>query len=147
MATTILICSILVLIIVVAWRLIIKRIEEKDFWPILTICLIAIVGLIQIDIKYNEIVKNKINIKNLTLTAVDVMAYTIGRTGKVYLGDDYGLIEVYKEARNKFYKLLKESGFSEAEIDDALSNLDEVIENDVKLKLEEMEKRGIKKEK
>ena len=73
MATTILVCSILVLSIVAWWRFKIKRIGEKDFWPILTICLIAIVGLIQIDIKYNEIVKNKINIKRLTLTAVDVM--------------------------------------------------------------------------
>jgi hypothetical protein len=105
-----------------------KKIEEKDFWTILVILYVAILGLVQIQLKYEAIVRIEQNLQKVVKISVKNIAHSAGRMNRWADAEEKLLYE--KEVRKELDALLEEIGSKREEKNVILSDLDYWIELD-----------------
>ena len=118
----------LCLIVILSWRFKKRKIEEKDFWTIGVILFVAIIGITQIEMKYEEIIKIKQNLENISKISIKNIAYSMGEVGR--WSDAQDKLKREKNTRNELYKTLKELNLKEEETKDILAELDDFIKLD-----------------
>lgn len=117
---------------ILVWRFKILEIKERHFWPSFIILLVALIGLWEVQIKYNEFAEVKKSIEELTETSVEFIAYSVANLGRFSSVSGKEGLKREIEYRDRADDVMRGLNFPELKRKKILSELNKWIDFDKK---------------